>query len=330
MKRLLFILLFLSLFLAACSGTNEEAGGTEETESEVHEDGEHNHDEEHAHDQDAPEDIKIEGLADHYHTGDEIKLTAVLEEETELDHWHWYSRESADAEWESIEGQESEVFTGKAEINGLELKAVLLDNDHNASVQSPPVTIVIDDHHGHDEASKKIYEGYFEDSQVEDRELSDWEGDWQSVYPYLESGDLDVVFEHKAESGDMTAEEYKEYYTAGYVTDVDRITIQDNVVTFYENGQENSGTYESDGYEILQYEKGNRGVRFIFKLTDDAENMPQYIQFSDHNIFPVESSHYHLYWGDDRAELLEEVDHWPTYYPSSLDADGLVRDMLAH
>jgi zinc transport system substrate-binding protein len=58
--------------------------------------------------------------------------------------------------------------------------------------------------------------------------------------------------------------------------------------------------------------------------------MPQYIQFSDHNIFPVDSHHFHLYWGDDREELLEEVTHWPTYYPSELDEDGIVRDMLAH
>ncbi|ENH96888.1 zinc-binding lipoprotein AdcA [Gracilibacillus halophilus YIM-C55.5] len=35
---------------------------------------------------------------------------------------------------------------------------------------------------------------YFEDSQVKDRSLSDWEGDWQSVYPLLQDGTLDEVF----------------------------------------------------------------------------------------------------------------------------------------
>ena len=45
--------------------------------------------------------------------------------------------------------------------------------------------------HGHDhghqmtEAEKQIYKGYFENAQVKTRTLSDWEGDWQSVYPYL-------------------------------------------------------------------------------------------------------------------------------------------------
>lgn len=319
MKKLLFsvsCLLLLSVFLTACQGTEEKVNIEEKDSAQL----EH----------EAPESIKVEGIADHYHTGDKIELTAILDEETDADQWHWYSRESADDEWEIVSGQEKEIFTGEAAVNGLEIKAVLLDHDDKAIAQSVPAQIVIDDHHGHDEASKKIYQGYFEDNQVKDRELSDWEGDWQSVYPYLLSGDLDEVFAHKAETGDMTKEEYKEYYTVGYKTDVDRIIIKDNVVTFFQNEKEYSGEYKSDGYEILTYEKGNRGVRFIFKLVDGSKEMPEYIQFSDHNIFPVASSHYHLYWGDDREKLLEEVTNWPTYYPSELDADGLVRDMLAH
>lgn len=130
----------------------------------------------------------------------------------------------------------------------------------------------------------------------------------------------------------MTAEEYKDYYSVGYETDVERIVINDGNVTFYQNGEEASGDYKYDGYEILTYEKGNRGVRFIYKLADAeaSEDLPQYIQFSDHIIFPTESHHFHLYWGDDRDELLNEVTHWPTYYPSELDGDGIVRDLLAH
>ncbi|MFG6150252.1 metal ABC transporter solute-binding protein, Zn/Mn family [Halobacillus sp. B23F22_1] len=191
-----------------------------------------------------------------------------------------------------------------------------------------------DDHdhnHAHDEETEKIYEGYFEDSQVEERELSDWEGDWQSVYPYHEDGTLDEVYEHKAENeGDKTAEEYKEYYEAGYVTDVDRIVIDGETVTFYENGEERSGEYVSDGYEILTYDAGNRGVRYIFKLKEEAEGLPEYIQFSDHSIYPTKADHYHLYWGDDREELLDEVTHWPTYYPSDMDGHDIAHEMMAH
>lgn len=185
--------------------------------------------------------------------------------------------------------------------------------------------------HAHDEELDQIYAGYFEDSQIKDRELSDWAGDWQSVYPYLLDGTLDEVFEHKAAHSDsMSAEEYKEYYDTGYKTTVDRIVIDGNLVTFYEGEQASTGEYVSDGYEILTYEKGNRGVRFIFKLAEPAEGVPTYIQFSDHSIYPTKAGHYHLYWGDDRAALLEELVNWPTYYPTAMDGHTIAHEMMAH
>ncbi|WP_280113886.1 zinc metallochaperone AztD [Devosia sp. LC5] len=183
--------------------------------------------------------------------------------------------------------------------------------------------------HGHDHDSQ-IYKGYFEDAQIAARALSDWEGDWQSVYPYLQDGTLDPVMEHKAESGEQTAEEYRAYYEIGYRTNVERITIEGDTVTFYEDGKPLAARYASDGYEVLTYAKGNRGVRFIFKKSAGEDAAPQFIQFSDHAIAPQDAGHYHLYWGDDRAALLEEVTHWPTYYPSSLGAGEIVDEMIAH
>ena len=186
--------------------------------------------------------------------------------------------------------------------------------------------------HAHDEETDRLYEGYFEDSQVKDRSLSDWEGDWQSVYPYLQDGTLDEVFSYKAEhEGDMTAEEYKNYYNKGYRTDIDRIVIQGDTLTFFKNGEEYSGEYAYDEYEILTYDAGNRGVRYIFKLiAEETEGAPQYIQFSDHSIYPNEAGHYHLYWGDDREALLDEIINWPTYYPTEMDGQDIAHEMMAH
>lgn len=50
----------------------------------------------------------------------------------------------------------------------------------------------------------------FADSDVKDRDMSDWNGEWQSAYPYILDGTLDPVMEKKAESGTKTAEEYKD------------------------------------------------------------------------------------------------------------------------
>ena len=180
------------------------------------------------------------------------------------------------------------------------------------------------------EAEQQIYKGYFEDSQIQPRPLSDWEGDWQSVYPLLLDGTLDPVMEHKAEAGDKTAEEYRAYYETGYRTGVDRIVIAGDKVTFHREGSFVSGTYAEDGYEILTYEKGNRGVRFIFKKVDGDADAPDYFQFSDHAIAPVKADHYHLYWGDDRTALLSELTNWPTYFPSALSPQGVLDEMLAH
>lgn len=185
--------------------------------------------------------------------------------------------------------------------------------------------------HDHDDAQQAIYEGYFDDDQIEDRSLSDWEGDWQSVYPYLMDGTLDPVMARKAEEGDKTAPQYRTYYETGYATDVDRIVIDGKSVTFHpRNEAAIEGRYARDGYEVLTYEAGNRGVRFIFEKISGDETAPEFIQFSDHRIAPAESDHYHLYWGDDRAAMLKEVTNWPTYYPSALDAGGIVAEMLAH
>ncbi|WP_250277191.1 metal ABC transporter solute-binding protein, Zn/Mn family [[Clostridium] colinum] len=176
-------------------------------------------------------------------------------------------------------------------------------------------------------------DGEFEDSQVKDRELSDWEGDWQSVYPYLQDGSLDEVFHHKAEENqDKTEKEYKEYYTKGYKTDVERIKIDDGKITFYKDGKPSTSEYTYKGFEILTYESGKKGVRYQFESVDKNSGAPKYIQFSDHLIEPTEDlDHFHLYFGDEGFDkLLEELENWPTYYPNGMTGKEIAEEMIEH
>lgn len=184
--------------------------------------------------------------------------------------------------------------------------------------------------HDHSHDDKDIQKGYFEDSQIAPRALSDWAGEWQSVYPLLQDGTLDPVMAHKAEHGEKTAQEYREYYGVGYKTDVEKITISGDQISFARKDGTVTGQYADDGYEILNYKKGNRGVRFIFKKVGGDEAAPAFIQFSDHHIAPEKVGHYHLYWGADRARILTELTNWPTYYPADLGAQQIVDEMLAH
>lgn len=184
--------------------------------------------------------------------------------------------------------------------------------------------------HAHETVDDSVYRGYFEDSQVKPRPLSEWEGDWQSVYPYLLDGTLDPVMQKKAEKGEKTAEEYRAYYETGYRTDVERIVIGKDTVTFHREGETVTGRYVDDGYEILTYEAGNRGVRYVFEKIGGDDAAPRYIQFSDHRIAPGDPDHYHLYWGDDRAAVLKELTNWPTYFPSSFSGEDILHAMMAH
>lgn len=268
--------------------------------------------------------VDIEGLQDHYHTGDKVKLIA----------------KGDGAAWQWVDGNDQVV--GDSEMleidakDGLQVKAQALDDNDQIIGESDLMEIHIDDHHGTDgdEVASRIYSGFFYNDEIEARELSDWEGQWQSVHTYLADGDLDEVMEHKAEAADdpeKTAEYYKEYYTKGYETDIQYIDIHGSEVTFTdEKGEQQSADYEHDGHEVLEYERGNRGVRFVFKRVGDNDKMPKYIQFSDHAIAPQEALHYHLYWGDDRQELLDEVEHWPTYYPIDYTIEQIKADMMAH
>ncbi|MGS3830204.1 ZinT/AdcA family metal-binding protein, partial [Staphylococcus pseudintermedius] len=192
--------------------------------------------------------------------------------------------------------------------------------------------IKVEDDKAANKHSKAIQDGYFKDDQVKDRDLSDYAGEWQSVYPLLKDGTLDEVFEHKAEDkGDKSAKEYKAYYDKGYKTDVEKIKITDNQITFTKNGKSMTGTYTYDGKDILQYEGGNRGVRYTFKLEGDAsEGLPKYVQFSDHNIAPTKTGHFHIFTGNDREKVLKELENWPTYYPANLTKEQVKDEMLEH
>ena len=185
------------------------------------------------------------------------------------------------------------------------------------------------------QAEEEHNHGYahFEDSDVQDRTLSDWDGDWQSVYPYLQDGVLDEVMEKKAESGEKTAEEYKEYYENGYKTDVSQITIdaENNTMCFVKNGVASKATYEYKGYQIYDYESGSRGVRYFFEATRGDADAPKYVQFSDHGIAPGKAEHFHIYAGNDGFDALsEEMENWPTYYPADMSGKEIAEDMLEH
>lgn len=183
-----------------------------------------------------------------------------------------------------------------------------------------------------EESTKTVYNGYFNDSEIKDRTLSDYAGNWKSVYPYLLDGTFDQVFDYKSKlTGKMTASEYKNYYTVGYKTDIDRINITDNTMEFIVNGKSQKYTYKYVGKHTLTYKKGNRGVRYLFEAIEENAGKYKYIQFSDHNIAPVKADHFHIFMGSESQEALyNELENWPTFYPDKMNGKEIAQEMLSH
>jgi zinc transport system substrate-binding protein len=186
-----------------------------------------------------------------------------------------------------------------------------------------------DDEHGHAHEDEN-----FTIEDVKDRALSDWEGEWQSVYPYLLDGTLNPVMEHKAESGEKTAREYYEQYKTAYVTDMDRVVITNDSMTFYRNGIPATARYTYKGAGITPEDDGALWVRYKFEAAGNPPNgAPRYIMFSDHLHAPAKAEHFHIYSSNESFDaLMEDTNpvNYPTYYPSTLTKDEIVAEMIGH
>ncbi|MDM4721211.1 choice-of-anchor M domain-containing protein [Micromonospora sp. WMMA1363] len=86
--------------------------------------------------------LSVLGMADEYQPNDTVTLTAVQTPQTELDHYHWFSK-CPGVDWTIIpgEGGVSYSFTATRELNACEYVAKLYDDDHAVVATSEPVTL---------------------------------------------------------------------------------------------------------------------------------------------------------------------------------------------
>jgi zinc transport system substrate-binding protein len=185
------------------------------------------------------------------------------------------------------------------------------------------------DEEGHDHGHED-----FTVEDIKDRALTDWAGDWQSVYPYLLDGTLNPVMEHKAESGEKTAHEYYEQYKTAYATDIDRISVTANSITFYRNGAPARAQYVYRGTGVTPVDDGDLWVRYKFEARGNPPTgAPKYVMFSDHLIAPAKSEHFHVYASDKSFDdLMADTNpvNYPTYYPANLTKAEILAEMIGH
>lgn len=184
-----------------------------------------------------------------------------------------------------------------------------------------------DHHHDH---SKEV--STFEDNEVQDRSISDWEGEWKSAYPYALDGSLDEAFEAKAASGKMTAEEYKAYYQKGYETDIANMEIKGNTISYsYDNGETVSAEYKYVGYFIQNWSGGTKAAMYRFESMNPESKAPKYIEINDHMIGPEKAEHFHFRMSDESFEAIEDPENrWPTFFPMDFTGEEICEDLKGH
>lgn len=89
--------------------------------------------------------LTVTGAAPHYHTGEVVSLSTVQAPAEVSDHFHWFTRADANAEWVVVDGALGATY-GFVVTGEHQVKAVLYDADHGVITESEPVAILIDDH----------------------------------------------------------------------------------------------------------------------------------------------------------------------------------------
>src|SRR5699024_1124759 len=103
-----------------------------------------------------------------------------------------------------------------------------------------------------------------------------------------------------------------------------------DTITFEKDGKRLTSEYVHDGKDIWKYETGNRDVRYTFKITDDNKAVPKLVQFSDHNIAPKKSAHFHNFMGHEQQKALKKFHNSPTYHQQIISEEEIKEEMLAH
>ena len=187
------------------------------------------------------------------------------------------------------------------------------------------------DHHHHHEAEEEHHHHHEKKAVSEDRTLADYEGEWQSVFPYMSENfkSKTASYMAAAEGFDNNDEAWNFFYE-GNKTDIRYVNIKKDKVTFINNnGSKVTGTYKYDGFYSDCW--GETSIRYQFKNTDKKSKAPAYIQFDDHLNFPTKAEHFHIYCGNDAKAMLDIKYNWPTYYPKSIDSESeMIHEFLKH
>ncbi len=178
--------------------------------------------------------------------------------------------------------------------------------------------------HEHEHEHEEI-----DDADIQDRTLAQFNGDWQSLLPMLESGSLDEYVEHHAEEHGEPVDEVREEIAENWSCEVEKVSIDGDTITFvYADGTTVSAEYSYAGYMAMKDEDGDiTGVRYQFET--DGADAPKYVQLNDHGYTSTnEVEHFHLYFGEEGFEALAESESNPFFVPAAFGAEDVLEELM--
>ncbi|MBQ3356790.1 MAG: zinc ABC transporter substrate-binding protein [Oscillospiraceae bacterium] len=181
-----------------------------------------------------------------------------------------------------------------------------------------------DHDHEHEHEHEEI-----EEEDIQDRALSEFEGEWSSLIPLLESGALEAYVEHEAEEDGASTDEVLEELAEKWACDAVTIAIDGSTITFtYVDGTSESAEYSYAGYVPVRAEDGDiTSVRYQFEA--DADGAPKYVQFNDHGHEPAdEVEHFHVWFGDESFDALLNAASNPFFVPASASSEEVLEELM--
>lgn len=215
--------------------------------------------------------------------GDRVKAEEVVEG-MEHEHHHGHDHDDHDGDHDE-HGHEHDAHDGH-------------HNDHDEHGHDH------DEHeHEHHDSHAHSHASEIHADDIKDRSLSEFNGEWQSLYPILVSGKLEEYVEHQAEEKGKSEKEMQKEIEAKWNCGAKLVKIDGNKITLtYDNGKSVSGTYKYAGYAVKKNDEGKiTNVRYKFETKD--KNAPKYVMFNDHGFEPAkEVAHFHFYFGNNNFE----------------------------
>ena len=132
----------------------------------------------------------------------------------------------------------------------------------------------------------------------------------------------------------MTYDEMKKEFREKNTSDYDRISVQNNTVSFRMASKETSADYQYIGFQTSKNDDGKiADVWYIYQTNQPTDGIPVYLAFNDHKTGSEphadadehsEMNHLHLRYGNDSVDALLDEENWsPTYFPVDASADEI-------